>query len=99
MTRTSAGSLYTYVNGRFTRDKILLRAVTQLTCTYPGFMDESADSAEPQDELLSVVLDRDRPGSVAASAVVLELRDAVNDYYVGNEGVFTAPVWPENSRV
>ena len=27
--RAGAGSLYTYVNGRFMRDKLLLRAVTQ----------------------------------------------------------------------
>jgi uncharacterized alpha-E superfamily protein len=60
---------------------MLLRAVTQLTCTYPGFMDESADSAEPQEELLSVVLDRDRPGSVATSVTaLLNAVDEVRDF-------------------
>ena len=60
---------------------MLLRAVTQLTCTYPGFMDESANSAEPQEGLLSVVLDRNRPGSVAASiSALLNAVDEVRDF-------------------
>ncbi len=45
---------------------LLLRSVTQLTCTYPGFMDESVMNGDPQQELLSVVLDRGRTGGVTA---------------------------------
>ncbi len=50
---------------------LLLRAVTQLTCTYPGFMVESDPQFDPQPELLSVVLDDQRPGSVAHSVAAL----------------------------
>ncbi len=39
---------------------LLLRTVTQLTCTYPGFMQEDAMGMPPDEELLSVVLDADR---------------------------------------
>jgi len=59
----------------------LLRAVTQLTCTYPGFMDESLSDEEPMQELLSVVLDHDRPGSVANTVyAMLSAVDQVKDY-------------------
>ncbi len=60
---------------------LLLRAVTQLTCTYPGFMDEAVMSAEPQAELLSVLLDGARPGSVRASLdALLAAVDQVKDF-------------------
>ncbi|MFV0279077.1 MAG: circularly permuted type 2 ATP-grasp protein, partial [Parahaliea sp.] len=50
---------------------LLLRAVTQLTCTYPGFLEEGAGQADPQQELLSVLLDVQRQGSVAHSVAAL----------------------------
>jgi len=46
---------------------LLLRAVTQLTCTFPGFMDEKTLARRPENELLSVVLDHGRQGSVVFS--------------------------------
>lgn len=60
---------------------LLLRGVTQLTCTYPGFMAESARRGDPQGELVAVVLDRQRPGSVAhAVAALLDTVDQVKDF-------------------
>jgi uncharacterized circularly permuted ATP-grasp superfamily protein/uncharacterized alpha-E superfamily protein len=50
-----------------TLQRRLLQGVTSLTSTYPGFV--SADAAlleSPEAELLAVILDRSRPGSVAA---------------------------------
>ena len=43
---------------------ILLRALTHLTSTYPGFVNEPSILAAPDDELLSLILDRDRIGTV-----------------------------------
>ncbi len=45
----------------------LLRAVTYLTETYPGFVGEGAEQrlAAPREELLSLLLDPERPGSLA----------------------------------
>jgi uncharacterized circularly permuted ATP-grasp superfamily protein/uncharacterized alpha-E superfamily protein len=60
---------------------LLLRAVTQLTCTYPGFMDETLSRGDPQQELLSVVLDIRRTGSVANSvAALFNTVDQVKDF-------------------
>jgi len=60
---------------------LLLRAVTQLTCTYPGFMDENVLGASPEEELLSVVLDTDRSGSVLFSLqAMLDAVRQVKDY-------------------
>ncbi len=60
---------------------LLLRAVTQLTCTYPGFMDDAVMSAEPQPELLSVLLDGARPGSVTSTLdSLLGAVDQVKDF-------------------
>ncbi len=48
----------------------LLRAVTHLTTTYPGFtVEDSALYDNPEKELLSVVLDESRFGSVSSSVV------------------------------
>ena len=59
---------------------LLLRAVTQLTATYPGFMDEVAEEAL-EEELLSVVLDTDRAGSVMYSlTALLNAVDQVKDF-------------------
>lgn len=46
---------------------LLLRAVTQLTGTYPGFLDTTRQQRNPLAELTSVVLDADRVGSVMYS--------------------------------
>jgi len=51
----------------------LLRALTQVTMTYPGFVDEDGAEllADPVKELLSVVLDRDRVGGLHANLVAM----------------------------
>jgi uncharacterized alpha-E superfamily protein len=61
--------------------QLLLRTVTQLTCTYPGFMNDSVSGGDPQQELLSVVLDARRAGSVASSITsLLNTVDEVKDF-------------------
>ena len=52
---------------------ILLRAVTEITTTYPGFTDDAA-VAEPGGELFALVVDDQRPGTLAHS--VRKLLDA-----------------------
>ncbi len=60
---------------------VLLRAVTHLTGTYPGFMDSASDWAAPDEELLSVILDSDRIGSVVYSlSALLHAVDQVKDF-------------------
>ncbi|MGB3152568.1 MAG: circularly permuted type 2 ATP-grasp protein, partial [Maribacter sp.] len=67
-----------------TKMEVLLKAVTHLTGTYPGFSDkESGDEEEekdamehPYDELLSVILDRNRVGSLAHTLTMFG-----NSYY------------------
>lgn len=60
---------------------LLLRAVTQLTGTYPGFLSRNANTAAPLQELHSVVLDAKRTGSVAYSLqALLQAVDQVKDY-------------------
>lgn len=50
----------------------LLRAVTHVTATYPGFTGDNAALLEhPEPELLSVVLDAERSGSVTASLLAM----------------------------
>lgn len=45
---------------------MLLRTVTHLTTTYPGFVgDNGSQLVNPEPELLAVVSDRGRPGSIA----------------------------------
>ncbi len=44
---------------------ILLRAVTRLTATYPGFVGAVESLARPEPELVAVILDRQRTGSIA----------------------------------
>lgn len=47
---------------------VLLRSVTELTTTYPGFVAGDAELiAAPENELLSVLLDPERSGSVTAN--------------------------------
>lgn len=47
---------------------LMLKAVTQVTTTYPGFTQNNANLlAQPEKELMSVILDRRRPGSVTAN--------------------------------
>ncbi|MBN1007924.1 circularly permuted type 2 ATP-grasp protein [Amphritea pacifica] len=61
--------------------QVLLQTVTQLTTTYPGFV-LSAESAslQPEAELLSVVLDGKRTGSVTANLnSLLECSDQVRE--------------------
>jgi len=51
---------------------VLLRSITSLTATYPGFCgDAGRDEAAVERELLAVILDADRPGSVCASLTSL----------------------------
>lgn len=60
----------------------LLEAVTHLTDGYPGFVGDGAPArlAAPEDELLAVLTDRDRPGSLAASLHrMVEAANAVRD--------------------
>lgn len=49
--------------------KVLFKAVTQLTGTYPGFVDKDKDGKlamdNPYEEMLSVILDKNRVGSLA----------------------------------
>jgi uncharacterized circularly permuted ATP-grasp superfamily protein/uncharacterized alpha-E superfamily protein len=49
--------------------KVLFRAVTHLTGTYPGFIEKDKDGKlamdNPYEELLSVILDKNRVGSLA----------------------------------
>ena len=47
---------------------VLLRAVTFVSLSYPGFVGEDGESrlAAPESELLAVIYDADRPGSVAS---------------------------------
>ncbi len=47
----------------------LLQAVTYMSLSYPGFVGEGGDArlVEPADELLAVIYDGDRPGSVAST--------------------------------
>lgn len=60
---------------------LLLRAVTHLTCTYPGFMEEKALQTRPEQELFSVVLDAQRSGSVVYSMrAMLNAVAQVKDY-------------------
>ncbi len=53
---------------------VLLRVLTAQTRTFPGFFDPSRpDSLDrPEDELLSVIFNRDRPGSLAATLTLLQ---------------------------
>jgi uncharacterized circularly permuted ATP-grasp superfamily protein/uncharacterized alpha-E superfamily protein len=43
---------------------LLLRAITEVTATFPGFCAQNAPLDDPEQELLSVVLDGSRTGSV-----------------------------------
>lgn len=60
---------------------LLLRAVTHLTVTYPGFLDDKVLARRAEDELLSVVLDAQRDGSVVFSLrAMLGASKRVQDY-------------------
>ncbi|MBK1672202.1 hypothetical protein CKO35_02580 [Ectothiorhodospira shaposhnikovii] len=65
--------------------RILLRALTHLTATYPGFVLEDAETAlaDPAPELLALILDRERIGSLSFTLQALlraghELRDRIS---------------------
>lgn len=46
----------------------LLRAVTHVTDTYPGFTEDKPELFDhPDDELMSVIIDHKRPGTIAAN--------------------------------
>jgi uncharacterized alpha-E superfamily protein len=49
----------------------LLRAVTYLTETYPGFIGDETQLATPETELLSVFLDKNRMGSLSSTLQAL----------------------------
>jgi uncharacterized circularly permuted ATP-grasp superfamily protein/uncharacterized alpha-E superfamily protein len=53
---------------------VLLRALTTQTRTFPGFLDADAAASleRPETELLSVMFDRDRSGSVASTLGLLQ---------------------------
>jgi uncharacterized alpha-E superfamily protein len=68
-------------NPASTSHQILLRAVTHLTCTYPGFVDAKRTNSNSHEELLSVVLDTQRSGSVYASLTsLLRSADQVKEF-------------------
>ena len=60
--------------------QVLFKAVTHLTGTYPGFAEKSPDGKmameDPMQEMLSVILDKDRPGSLAHNLAMFG-----NSYY------------------
>ena len=60
--------------------KVLFKAVTHLTGTYPGFAEKSKDGTyamnDPLGEMLSVILDKDRIGSLAHTLTMFS-----NSYY------------------
>lgn len=60
----------------------LLEATTRVTGTWPGFVGDDADDrlAEPSDELIALLVDRSRPGTVAhAVDRMVAAIDAVRD--------------------
>ncbi|TGD75642.1 hypothetical protein E4634_01775 [Mangrovimicrobium sediminis] len=60
---------------------LLLRSVTHLTGTYPGFMAKKANTEAPIPELLSVIIDADRPGSITYSLhALLRAVDQVKEF-------------------
>ncbi|WP_209403623.1 circularly permuted type 2 ATP-grasp protein [Pseudozobellia sp. WGM2] len=60
--------------------QVLLKAVTSLTGTNPGFLDKDEDDISamdnPMEEMLSVLLDTNRPGSLSHSIMMFS-----NSYY------------------
>ncbi len=60
--------------------EVLFKAVTHLTGTYPGFAEKTKEGKlameNPMEELLSVILDKDRPGSLAHTIAMFS-----NSYY------------------
>ncbi|MEO9892017.1 alpha-E domain-containing protein, partial [Aurantibacter sp.] len=60
--------------------QVLFKAVTHLTGTYPGFTEKSKEGKDamedPMEEMLSVILDKDRPGSLAHTISMFS-----NSYY------------------
>ncbi|WP_299322827.1 circularly permuted type 2 ATP-grasp protein [uncultured Maribacter sp.] len=60
--------------------KVLFKAVTQLTGTYPGFVEKDKDGKlamdNPYEEMLSVILDKNRIGSLAHTISMFS-----NSYY------------------
>jgi len=61
--------------------KLLLQTVTELTTTYPGFtVPNPSLEAQPESELLAVILDEQRNGSVTANLnALLECADQVRE--------------------
>ncbi len=52
--------------------RTLLRSVTELTGTYPGFINATDDELKhPEDELLAVVIDEDKNGSIMSNLTAL----------------------------
>jgi uncharacterized alpha-E superfamily protein len=62
-------------------ERVLLQTVTRLTTTFPGFtVSESQLITQPEAELLSVVLDEKREGSVKSSlSALLECSDQIRE--------------------
>ncbi|KEA61683.1 Protein containing domains DUF404, DUF407, DUF403 [Marinobacterium lacunae] len=50
---------------------LLLKAVTQVTTTYPGFTADDAPLSHPEEELLSVILDPGRAGGITANLLAM----------------------------
>jgi uncharacterized circularly permuted ATP-grasp superfamily protein/uncharacterized alpha-E superfamily protein len=73
----------------------LLAALTRLTGRYPGFVGDGATErlADPEEELLGIVADDERPGSLAfAVRALLEAANAVRDQLSGDTWLVLANV-------
>ncbi len=73
----------------------LLATLTHLTGRYPGFVGEGAEErrADPEEELLGIIADEDRPGSLAfAVRALLEAANAVRDQLSGDTWLVLANV-------
>ena len=71
--------------------KVLFKAVTHLTGTYPGFVEKTEDGKlameNPLEEMLSVILDKERPGSLAHTIAMFS-----NSYYA-IRNLWSADMW------
>ncbi|NNE78027.1 MAG: circularly permuted type 2 ATP-grasp protein, partial [Pricia sp.] len=71
--------------------RVLLKAVTHLTGTYPGFAEKTKEGKQamenPYEELLSVILDKDRTGSLAHTI------DMFGNSYYSIRNLWSSDMW------